>query len=121
MTNHTENNTNNNAKNPKNDNISYIHHLNRKLLHAINKILSRELPEDEKERKRILADQERILGGKNSVAAALGDVADTELKIEKQRPTMMVQENAEASFLDEKDEALVDEFIEKNKQRYSPP
>lgn len=101
----------------KRDNISYIRCLNNKLLHAINRLLSRELPVDEAERLRFLQEQERILGEKKSVAATLGDVADTELKIEKQRSGVVMPENA-VLFFDEKDEALVDDFIAKNKQRH---
>jgi hypothetical protein len=106
--------TNDTQNNHKPDNINYIHFLNRKFLHAINKILSRQLPHDDDERKQMIQEEERLLGGKNSIASALGDVADTELKIEKQRPSNVTAANPPPP-LDDNDVKLMRDYTDKHK------
>lgn len=95
------------------DNIGYIHTIQRKLLDAINGMLTQRMPEEPEERKRVLEEQERILGPKNSIAGVLGDVADTELKIEKQRPPVAPPPTEN---LDDKDIAVVRHYLERQNQ-----
>jgi len=115
------NNGRTNSNNPQNknpdslDNIGYIQYLNRQILKLINSILMGSLPIDEHLKKTALEKDARVLGNKSNMAQVISEVADTELKIEKQR---MPVSNAPPPDvpMDEKDVSLVNQYIDKNKK-----
>lgn len=98
------------------DNIDYVIYLNRQLLKKIRLAIGRTPLECEDSKKALDSYREAIFG-KQSYVGALSDIADIELKIEKQRPSVVDTENNDV-VIDEKDKAIVEHFIARNSREF---
>lgn len=63
-------------------------------------------------KKNILKRRHRMYGIKNPLVWVLEKIADTELKIEKQRPSAPAKSKEEPMVLGDKDQAIIKHFIE---------
>lgn len=99
---------------PKDDNIMLIIELNRLLLQAVHRAIKEQYPQEKLQREALIAQYAQLFGAKQSLATVLGEVADTELKIEKQRPKRQVQDEPQW-VISEKDLALVQHYLDKQK------